>query len=42
MTIMTKSTKIKPAYIRRLNKLEKEKGISFKNIEELRKIIEKE
>ena len=27
-------------YIRKLNKIDKEKGISFKNISELRKIIE--
>ena len=31
---------LRPEYIKKLNKLEKEKGIPFKNIEELRKIIE--
>lgn len=31
---------LRPEYITKLNKLEKEKGIPFKNIEELRKIIE--
>ena len=41
MTIMIKYTKIRHEYIKRLNRLEKEKGIPFKNIEKLRKIIEK-
>lgn len=31
---------LRPEYIKKLNKLEKEKGIPFKNIKELRKIIE--
>ena len=31
---------IRPEYIEKLEKLEKEKGISFKSIAELRKIIE--
>jgi len=30
---------LRPEYINKLNKLEKEKGIPFKNINELRKII---
>ena len=32
---------LRPEYIEKLQKLEKQKGISFKNISELRKIIEK-
>ena len=32
--------KLKPEYIQKLQILEKEKGISFKDIKELRKIIE--
>ena len=31
---------VKPEYIKKLNDIKKEKGISFKNIEELRQIIE--
>ena len=31
---------LRPEYTEKLKKLEKEKGISFKNIAELRKIIE--
>lgn len=31
---------LRPEYVEKLKKLEKEKGISFKNIAELRKIIE--
>ncbi|MDO8564327.1 MAG: DUF2683 family protein [Nanoarchaeota archaeon] len=31
---------LRPEYLEKLKKIEKEKGISFKNIEELRKIIE--
>ncbi|QQG38631.1 MAG: DUF2683 family protein [Candidatus Woesearchaeota archaeon] len=31
---------LRPEYIKKLNRLEKEKGIRFRNIEELRKIIE--
>lgn len=31
---------LKPEYIEKLNKIKKEKGIKFKNIEELRQIIE--
>ena len=31
---------LRPEYIEKLKKLEKEKGIPFKDIEELRKIIE--
>ena len=31
---------LKPEYIEKLDKLEKQKGISFKNITELRRIIE--
>lgn len=31
---------LRPEYVEKLKKLEKEKGISFKNITELRKIIE--
>ena len=31
---------LRPEYLEKLKKLEKEKGISFKNIAELRKIIE--
>lgn len=33
---------LKPEYIKKLNKIDKEKGILFKNISELRKIIERE
>ena len=32
---------VKPEYIEKLNNIRKEKGISFKNIGELRQIIEK-
>ena len=32
---------VKPEYIEKLNNIRKEKGISFKNIDELRQIIEK-
>ena len=31
---------LKPEYLEKLNKFDKEKGISFRNIEELRRIIE--
>ncbi len=31
---------LRPEYIEKLNKIEKQKGIHFKNISELRKIIE--
>jgi hypothetical protein len=31
---------LRPEFVEKLNRLDKEKGISFKNIEELRKIIE--
>jgi len=31
---------LRPEYIERLNKIEKQKGIKFKNMAELRKIIE--
>ncbi|MEK6935194.1 MAG: DUF2683 family protein [Nanoarchaeota archaeon] len=31
---------LRPEYLEKLNKIKKEKGISFKNINELRKIIE--
>ncbi len=31
---------LRPEYLEKLQKLEKEKGVSFKNIAELRKIIE--
>jgi len=31
---------LRPEYLEKLKKLEKERGISFKNIAELRKIIE--
>lgn len=31
---------LRPEYLKKLNRLEREKGISFKNIAELRKIIE--
>ena len=31
---------LRPEYVERLNKLEKEKGIPFRNMAELRKIIE--
>ena len=31
---------LRPEYLEKLQKIEKEKGISFKNISELRKIIE--
>ena len=31
---------LRPEYLEKLKKIEKEKGISFKNISELRKIIE--
>ncbi len=32
---------LRPEYVEKLKKIEKEKGIPFKNITELRKIIEK-
>jgi len=32
--------KLRPEYLEKLQKLEREKGISFRNIAELRKIIE--
>jgi len=32
---------VRPEYIRKLSNIRKEKGISFKNIDELRQIIEK-
>jgi len=32
---------VRPEYLKKLNNIRKEKGISFKNIEELRQIIEK-
>ena len=32
---------LRPEYIKKLKKLEKQKGIPFKNIRELRKIIER-
>tara|TARA_Y100000034_G_scaffold105276_1_gene132476 strand:- start:566 stop:679 length:114 start_codon:yes stop_codon:yes gene_type:complete len=32
--------KLKPEYIKKLENIEKERGISFKDIKELRKIIE--
>jgi len=32
---------VKPEYIKKLSNIRKEKGISFKNIDELRQIIEK-
>ncbi len=32
---------VKPEYLEKLNNIRKEKGISFKNIDELRRIIEK-
>jgi hypothetical protein len=31
---------LRPEYLEKLEKIEKEKGIPFKNIEELRKVIE--
>jgi len=31
---------LRPEYLQKLQKIEKEKGISFKNVSELRKIIE--
>ena len=31
---------LRPEYLEKLQKIEKEKGVSFKNISELRKIIE--
>ncbi|MFA5992534.1 MAG: DUF2683 family protein [Candidatus Pacearchaeota archaeon] len=31
---------LRPEYLEKLKRIEKEKGISFKNIDELRKIIE--
>ena len=31
---------LRPEYLQKLQRIEKEKGISFKNIDELRKIIE--
>lgn len=31
---------LRPEYVQKLNKIEKQKGIPFKNISELRKIIE--
>jgi hypothetical protein len=31
---------LRPEYVQKLNKIEKQKGIPFKNIAELRKIIE--
>ncbi len=32
---------VRPEYVEKLNNIRKEKGISFKNIDELRRIIEK-
>ncbi len=32
---------VRPEYLEKLNNIRKEKGISFKNIDELRQIIEK-
>ena len=32
---------LKPEYLQKLSKLEKEKGVPFKNISELRKLIER-
>ena len=32
---------VRPEYIKKLSNIRKEKGISFKNIDELRQIIEK-
>ena len=32
--------KLKPEYVQKLNKIQKEKGIPFKNVSELRKMIE--
>ena len=32
---------VRPEYLKKLNKIRKQKGISFKNIDELRQIIEK-
>ena len=32
---------VRPEYIEKLNNIRKEKGISFKNIDELRQIIER-
>jgi len=32
---------VRPEYLKKLNNIRKEKGISFKNIDELRQIIEK-
>jgi len=32
---------VRPEYLKKLNSIRKEKGISFKNIDELRQIIEK-
>ena len=32
---------VRPEYVEKLNNIRKEKGISFKNIDELRQIIEK-
>ena len=32
---------VKPEYVEKLKKIRKEKGISFRNIDELRQIIEK-
>ena len=32
---------LKPEYLEKLQKIRKEKGIKFKNIEELRKIVER-
>ena len=34
-------TSLKPEYLQKLSKLEKEKGVPFKNISELRKLIER-
>ena len=34
-------TALKPEYLQKLSKLEKEKGVPFKNISELRKLIER-
>ena len=34
-------TPLKPEYLQKLSKLEKEKGVPFKNISELRKLIER-
>ncbi|MBI4044075.1 MAG: DUF2683 family protein [Candidatus Diapherotrites archaeon] len=33
-------SQLKPEYLQKLSKLEKEKGVPFKNIRELRKLVE--